>query len=172
MMEGRGDNVPPRPRIINKNHNQKNKINQMEVANCEVRLLGDLGNSVPKQGVTPAEALILKTIHGPDSVIKVSIVGSDKRPHKDEYARLESIYGQTVSENGTLIFNKIFPQQFDPKLPLKFSEVGIEIDGSTNESFVPDIPDTDAGADDEEGAKDIEVEPDHKKEPLQKKRGK
>lgn len=136
----------------------------MEIANCEVRLLGDLNNSVPKQNATPAEILILKAIHGPDAIIKLKISGSDKRSHKEEYARLEFIYGQTVLENGTFIFNKLFPQQFDPKLPVKFSEVGIEVNESSDESFVPDIPD--------EADETINKQEDTEKEPLQKKRGK
>lgn len=137
----------------------------METADCEVRLLGDLNNSVPKQNVTPAEALIIRTIHGPDSIIKLKITGSDKRPHKEEHARLELIYGQSVSDNGTFIFSKLFPQQFDPKLPVKFSEIGIEVDESSGgESFVPDIPD--------EADETIDKQEDTEKEALQKKRGK
>jgi hypothetical protein len=117
----------------------------MEIANCEVRLLGDLANSVPKSGVTPAEAAILQAIHGSDSVVRVEIIGNDRRPHQQEYSRLVEIYGNTVNTDGEKILFKIFPQTFDPRLPVEFKQVGIAVTGADKFAPVPDLPDiTDA----------------------------
>lgn len=113
----------------------------MEIANCEVRLLGDLANSVPKSGVTPAEAAVLRAIHGDDSVIRVAITGNDRRPHQQEYARLAEAYGNTVNHEGEKIFYKIFPQTFDPRLPVEFKQVGITVTGGSEFAPVPDLPD-------------------------------
>lgn len=113
----------------------------MEIANCEVRLLGDLANSVPKTGVTPAEAAVLQAIHGADSVVRVEITGNDRRPHQQEYARLAEIYGNTSNTEGDKVFFKIFPQTFDPRLPVEFKQVGIAVTGADKFAPVPDIPD-------------------------------
>lgn len=118
----------------------------MEIANCEVRLLGSIQNSVPRLNITPAEAAILREIHGSDSVVRVQAVGADRRPHKDEYERLAAKYGSTTTEDGTKIFYKLFPQSFDPKLPVSFKDVGIDLIGGSHES-VPDLPDAPDEAD-------------------------
>lgn len=112
----------------------------MQIANCEVRLLGDIANSVPKLNITPAEAAILRAIHGPDSVVRVNAVGMDKRSHKEEYDRLAALYGGSGDTDGTKIFFKLFPRTFDPRLPVTFKDVGIET-VSEVEAPTPDIPD-------------------------------
>lgn len=113
----------------------------MEIATCEVRLLGDLANSVPKSGVTPAEAAVLKAIHGEDAVVRVAITGNDRRSHQEEYNRLVEIYGNTVTTEGDKVFFKIFPQTFDPRLPVEFKQVGITVAGGSEFPPVPDLPD-------------------------------
>jgi hypothetical protein len=126
-------------RLTNPNPTPTNK--NMEIANCEVRLLGDLANSVPKTGVTPAEAAILQAIHGAESVVRVEITGNDRRSHQQEYARLAEIYGNSPNTDGEKIFYKIFPQTFDPRLPSEFKQVGITVTGADKFSPVPDLPD-------------------------------
>ena len=122
----------------------------MEIANCEVRLLGDLANSVPKSGVTPAEAAVLQAIHGADSVVRVEITGNDRRSHQEEFNRLAGIYGETPNTEGEKVFFKLFPQSFDPRLPVEFKQVGITVTGGDkfapipNVSDLPDAPDKDA----------------------------
>jgi hypothetical protein len=115
----------------------------MQIANCEVRLMGDLTNSIPKNGVTPAEAAILKAIHGEDAVIRVEITGNDRRPHQDEYNRLADIYGNASNTEGEKIFYKMFPKTFDPRLPSEFKQVGVEVldNVPTPLPTPPDAPD-------------------------------
>jgi len=105
--------------------------------------MGDLTNSIPKIGVTPAEAAILKAIHGEDAVIRVEITGNDRRSHQEEYNRLADIYGNAGNTEGEKIFYKIFPKTFDPRLPSDFRQVGIEVTdgGPAPVPTPPDAPD-------------------------------
>ncbi len=116
----------------------------MDIAKCEVRLGGDLANSVPLTNVTPAEVLILRAIHGADAVIRIQQTGTDRRPHKEEYDRLAQKYSEAKTETGEIIFNKIFSQGFDPRLPVSFRDIGVDL-VSGPDAPVADIPDLPEG---------------------------
>jgi len=100
----------------------------METASCTVRLGGDLRNTVFKENVTPAEVVLLKAIHGEEAIVDVELTGSDKRPHGDERDRLQQRYGGAKNGDDRTIFSLIFPSPLTP-LPVRFSEIGIEIEG-------------------------------------------
>lgn len=91
----------------------------MQLANCRVRLGGDMTNEVLKQSVTPAEVAVLRLIHGDDSVLKVEPFKQDKRPHAQEFERLLAEYGQKVVEAA-------FPG-VAPQLPVSFKDIGINV---------------------------------------------
>jgi hypothetical protein len=112
----------------------------MQIANCEVRLFGDIANSIPKQNVTPSEVALLQAIHGSESVIRVNQTGADRRSHKEEYERLSIIYGETRTNSGELLLQKIFPNSFDIKLPVNFSDIGVSV-MEYIEKPIADIPD-------------------------------
>lgn len=112
----------------------------MQIAKCEVRLLGSIANSVPKYNVTPPEVAILRALHGQDSIVRIQQTDSDRRSHKDEYERLERIYGATENNEGVKVFYKMFPASFDPKLPTNFREIGVDLLNEISEA-VPNIPD-------------------------------
>lgn len=120
----------------------------MEIANCEVRLCGDVGNSVFKQGVTPAEVVVLKTLHGDESVCKIKLVGSDRRSHREEHERLSKNYGEAMTPDGQPIFFKIFPASYDPRLPVSFKDIGVTFstDSENPAPSIPDVPDMADGA--------------------------
>jgi hypothetical protein len=118
----------------------------MQIADCEVRLFGDIANSIPKQNVTPSEVALLQAIHGSESVIRVNQTGSDRRSHKEEYERLSKIYGETRTNSGELLLQKIFPNSFDIKLPVNFSDIGVSV-MEYIEKPVADIPDAADAAD-------------------------
>jgi hypothetical protein len=47
----------------------------LKVYNCIVRIGGDIGNTVPKHRITAAEVLVLKRLHGEDSVLDIEEAG-------------------------------------------------------------------------------------------------
>lgn len=85
---------------------------------CKVRLSGDLNNQIPKDGVTPAEILLLRSIHGGDAVAEVQSRGNDKRTHSGEIQRLRDAYGEKVVAAA-------FPG-LSPTLPVAFKDIGID----------------------------------------------
>jgi len=64
----------------------------MRLYDCKVLLAGSRDNEVRKQGVTAAEIMALRMVHGPDSVLDIVPGKMDKRPHGEERARIYSIY--------------------------------------------------------------------------------
>lgn len=94
----------------------------MQSANCLVRLLNSNGphkNEAFKTGVTPAEAVILRAIHGADAVTGFERVVMDKREHRAELDRLRQRYGAAAVE-------RAFPGH-SPQLPVRFSDIGIDV---------------------------------------------
>jgi hypothetical protein len=98
-----------------------------------VRLSGDLGNTVEKFGVSPAEIIILRAIHGgDDTVTNIRPSGMDKVPHIQERARLDYAYGAGVVD-------QLFPGKLS-QLPVSNSDIGIE-QGQPEEAAAPQGPD-------------------------------
>lgn len=89
----------------------------MQLANCHVRLGGDMANEIFKARVTPAEVLVLRHLHGPDSVVKLQPLGMDKRAHAGELDRLKAEYSAKV-------VGDTFPGAY-PQLPVSFKDIGI-----------------------------------------------
>ena len=72
----------------------------MKLYNCQVRLAGNLNHVVPKYAVTESEILVLRHLHGNDSVVHIKSIGEDKeRQDTAEYSRLAGIYGQDKIES-------------------------------------------------------------------------
>lgn len=69
----------------------------MQVYDCKVRLAGELKNEVAKFGCTAAEIMVLRHIHGQDSVVGLRKTVMDKRPHLQERQRLDDIYGRKAT---------------------------------------------------------------------------
>lgn len=87
----------------------------MQRCNVTVRLAGDVGNTVPKIGVSVAEIAVLRAIHGSDAIVDIKPIENDKTPHRDERNRLSLIYGRGIVD-------KIFPGQF-AKLPVTLKDI-------------------------------------------------
>lgn len=117
----------------------------MEIADCKVRLNGDVNNAVFKQDVTPAEVLVLRAIHGAGSVLEIkqkslnsNSKSIEKRSHKFELRRLREKYNRSPGANpaaevgggdfmnftgeGINIVNRLFPGM-NPVLPVKFADI-------------------------------------------------
>lgn len=72
----------------------------MRLYDCKVMLSGSRDNEVRKEGVTAAEIMILRVLHGPDAVVDIQPKEMDKRPHGEERRRLFEVYvGAGENEN-------------------------------------------------------------------------
>jgi hypothetical protein len=88
----------------------------MQMYRCVVRLAGTVNNEVPKPSVSAPEIAVLRSMHGPDSVVRISKTVMDKRPHREERKRLILLYGAGKIE-------KLFPGEFS-RLPVRLEDLG------------------------------------------------
>jgi len=64
----------------------------MQTLNAMVALTGDRNNMVWKTGMSPAEVLLLQSLHGADAVLQIEPVGDVKREPQEEIERLKELY--------------------------------------------------------------------------------
>lgn len=64
----------------------------MQLYSIKVRLGGLVNNEVRKSGVTAAEIMVLRALHGDDAVVDITSAKMDHRTHAEERARLNAIY--------------------------------------------------------------------------------
>ena len=99
----------------------------MQIADCLVRIGGDVGNTVPRYGVTAAELALLREIHGEDAVVEITPIGEveDYNP-VEERSRLSSVYGAAKSchDKEQFAFAVLYPGA-NPRLFDKISDIGI-----------------------------------------------
>lgn len=101
----------------------------MQRANCFVRLSGDLGTNIPKYGITPPEAAVLRRLHGPDAVNQLTLVsGNDKTPHTEVMEELLKQYTARNKDSNVPVVMELFPG-INPRLPTTFAEVGFQVAG-------------------------------------------
>lgn len=90
---------------------------------CTVNLGGSVLNQVSKLGVSAAEVIILRTLHGGDAVNRLVPIRNDKTPHAQERDRLDRLYGPAL---GKLTPAQSVTSLFGPahtKLPVKIDDV-------------------------------------------------
>jgi hypothetical protein len=80
----------------------------MQLVNCLIALGGDPRNTVPKHGITVAEAHLLRAIHGHEALLDVQPLDdeSDVQP-RAEIVRLSEIYFAR-DEDGNNLVGKVF----------------------------------------------------------------
>lgn len=81
----------------------------MEIANIMLALGGDIGNTVPKSGVTAAEIAVLQAIHGQDAVFDVEIVEERTIKNRVELERLRAVYGNARDRENKAYIDLLFP---------------------------------------------------------------
>lgn len=64
----------------------------MKFYKCKVRLGGNLHNEVDKIGVSAPEVIVLRVIHGADSVVNIKEIAEKQVKHPEERARLAGLY--------------------------------------------------------------------------------
>lgn len=98
----------------------------MQLANCFVALGGDTLNTVPKYGVTPAEAAVLDNIHGSGSVHDVVLVEGDAPATATLRRLLRSRYGAAKDGDGRALVASLFGGAL-AAFPQTFAEVEIAV---------------------------------------------
>lgn len=68
----------------------------MHLYNCKVRLSGSLYNEVPKTGITAAEIIVLRVIHGDDAVADITPAGEEKKSSAQLRGELALMYGKAL----------------------------------------------------------------------------
>ena len=99
----------------------------MQTASILLALGGDGTMQVPKFGVTPAEVLLLRAIHGEDAVTEIDIQEDDDRSSRDEHERLFAEYAK-ADPSGSVRSPQLaalFPG-VGAKLPEKFSDIDLD----------------------------------------------
>jgi hypothetical protein len=90
----------------------------MQRCTCTVQLAGDMRNTVVKHGVSPAEVVILRAIHGEEAVTAFLPDGNDRGRAVDEKGRLSRIY----KDNYKLVFPGAVAA-----LPETFAAIGVDL---------------------------------------------
>lgn len=98
----------------------------MRLYNCIVNLVDQAGHmttQVVKSGVTAAEVICLRDIHGNQNVVNIQPVGQDKRSHLAERARLTELY--PVRDGAPSRIDRLFGGNHQP-LPVELPDVSIK----------------------------------------------
>lgn len=102
----------------------------MQECNCTVRHGGSLLHTIPMTGVTPAEILILRRIHGEDAVVDIRPIRMAKTRQEVEWARLAEKYDRASSftsapgEENQPLMARMFPGAVH-RLPVSLKEIGL-----------------------------------------------
>jgi hypothetical protein len=88
---------------------------------CAVRLGGGTTNEVEKRGITAAEILVLRKVHGVESIVRIIPKNSVNASHASERDRLRSIYERGPHQVGLIdsLFGPVhlpLPESLDPAL--------------------------------------------------------
>lgn len=96
----------------------------MQTYSCKVRLAGSVTNEVRKSGVTAADVVVLRLIHGQTAVLEIRPDGDVKLTQEELRDRLMRDYVTHSPEVGKLL-NQAFPGFLHAavELPTKLSSV-------------------------------------------------
>jgi hypothetical protein len=127
----------------------------MQICDVTVRLAGSVQHTVPKTGVTPGEIVLLKHIHGGDSVVDIRPTGKIKRSDHAEWDRLAASYDQAAAmpapgETRVPLMERLFGASAIRKLPKTLKEIGLDgivLAGSSEPTPVPEGEGEEGGED-------------------------
>ncbi len=109
----------------------------MRLYDCKVLLAGSRENEVRKSDVTAAEIMILRALHGEDSVTDIRPKEMDKRSHGPERARLFNLsvgaaegeaLGGFQKDRAAVLFNLFGPNHTPLPVELPEKEVFADLD--------------------------------------------
>lgn len=79
----------------------------MKLYDCKVRLGGSVMNEVRKAGITAAEVVVLRLLHGDDAVADIVEVGDVKREGKVERERLYRAYASPDANSEEVVKSRL-----------------------------------------------------------------
>lgn len=123
----------------------------MRLYRAEVCLGGNLTNTVIKEGLTAAEIIILRNIHGGDAVRNIEPRTMSRRPYDEEYKRLTDFYGAKTVQS-------CFPGA-QPELPMELRGVKVtepKAIGPNNKNRTKELEDLGLGFSDDSAENDGE----------------
>lgn len=107
----------------------------MEYATLLLSLNGKADHQVPKYGVTPAEAAVLRVLHGDDAVTDIDVIGElgdtddenlQPRTDRQEIERLRAMYSRQEGEVITSpAVTALFGSGLGAKLPKTFADLDL-----------------------------------------------
>lgn len=98
----------------------------MQTVTCDVRLGGDVGSVVRKEGISVPEVLVLRAIHGNDAIVNITATEGRNVSQKAEFDRLAQKYRVRTSDDKALV-PSLFPGAI-PQLPTRLAEIGIDVE--------------------------------------------
>jgi hypothetical protein len=96
----------------------------MQTASILLAIGGERDMQVPKFGVTPAEVMLLRAIHGEEAVTDINIIGDEDRNSRAERERLFSLYAKSDPSGAFKlpVLDALYPG-VSSRLPTEFSEL-------------------------------------------------
>lgn len=95
----------------------------MELANATLNLAGDANQQVQKWSITPAEAAVLRHIHGQDALHGLTVIATVDRKGAVERERLVQVYGRGIDgQIRSAAVDALFPG-LGARLPESFDEL-------------------------------------------------
>ena len=94
----------------------------MQKYRCKVRLAGGVNNEVPKVGVYAAEIIVLRAMHGADSVVAIEPMDMDKKPHSELRDELQRRYPRISMERLFGPSHQSLPVRLDPATEAQIAE--------------------------------------------------
>ena len=112
--------------------NQPKTKPKMQICKVEIKISGDMLNTIVKEGVSVPEIVLLRAIHGAvDSVIVQEITEESDVSNRSELERLHTIYSTATNGKAELWIDIVFPGM-GVVLPQTLSDIG--------DAFVPPEP--------------------------------
>jgi len=104
----------------------------MELATIELRLDGDMNNTVFKKNVTPAQLSVYAMMHGEDCIASLKVTENDtERTSRDELNRLNTVF---QTEHAQAMKHQLYPTLM-MQVPTTFKAIGYD-----PEVLVADLP--------------------------------
>ena len=99
----------------------------MQTASILLAIGGERDMQVPKYGVTPAELMLLRALHGEEAVTDIDIYGDEERSNREERERLFSIYAKSDASGAFKlpVLDALFPG-VSARLPSTFGELELD----------------------------------------------
>ena len=112
--------------LVGPHVSQPKKVH-MEFYKVQVALCGDTHNTVVKLGVSVAEIVILREIHGSNAVETIEKQASRKVNNRTEKDRLASVYATATTKKGDPVVEAAFPGNY-AQLPQCLADIEPLID--------------------------------------------